>query len=123
MANNILSKLLSVDNSLQASVQLCIRQANNFKSFLSALVSRDKLDLGFADFQTACNELDDSRIGRTINGRGGRLDIEDIAAPPDDLVTRAARRDVQLQQSVGQLRYHLIRRSWALSMLSIGRRA
>jgi hypothetical protein len=30
---------------------------------------------------------------------------------------------VQLQQSVGQLRYHLIRRSWALSMLSIGRRA
>jgi hypothetical protein len=30
---------------------------------------------------------------------------------------------VQLKKSFGELRYHLIRRSWALSMLSIGRRA
>ena len=117
------SRLAKVKSAANSRPNLSVGQPNDSEGLFSTFIPGDKLDLGLTHAELIGDEFDDSSIGSAFDGGCGDLDAQSISAPPGYLVSGTAGDDVQLKKSFGELRYHLIRRSWALSMLRIGRRA
>lgn len=111
------------DLTAESAADVGFGETGDFEGFLPALITRYKLDLGLANGELVGDKLDDGSVGRALDRRSRDLDAKDIASPPGYLVARASRGDMQPKYAIGYLRYHLIKRSWALSILSHDRRA
>lgn len=110
--------MADIELTAEPAADIGFGETGDFEGLLPALIPGNKLDLGFANGEPAGDELDDGRVGCAFDRRSGDLDTEDVIAPPGYLVTGASRGDMQPKYDIGHLRYHLIKRSWALSILS-----
>jgi hypothetical protein len=110
--------LAEIKLTAEPSADIGFSEADDLERLLPTLVTRDKLDLGLANGELVRDELDDGCVCSALDRGSCDLNAQDIVSPAGYLVSGASRSDMQPKYGIGHLRYHLIKRSWALSILS-----